>query len=123
MSAEDLTEEFKKLPDTDVSASPDAKAKKEEEAIFSGEYDEDAKRQDHRRLQGIKNIAYYAILILVVIGVGLVIMLAVVWFWHLLAPHKVRWLEPIEIDHVQSLLFSGSLASALTMMGTKFLRF
>lgn len=62
-------------------------------------------------LQGVKHIAYFvpwAILVMVL-----------VWLWHIIGPPSARWLDKDEISHVQSLLFSGAISALATVIATK----
>lgn len=103
----------REIPDDDVAApNPDSNAGKEQAAIFEDDYAEDGRRQTHKREQGIKNIAYYATAALVWGGIVLIVGLSGVWAAHMLLPSNWRWLTPAEIDHIQALLFSGSLSAA-----------
>jgi len=114
--------DLRKIPDPPVqSDSTDRAATQEQKAILGESYEEDRRRQDHHRTQGIKNVAYYGLAALVWFGVLLILMVATVWAFHILAPEHWRWLGKDEIDRLQGLLFSSSLAAAVTLIGKKVL--
>jgi hypothetical protein len=62
-------------------------------------------------MYSIRQVAY------VLPFLGLVML--VVWLWHLLAPVGYRWLPTDEINHLQALLFSGSISALATAIATK----
>lgn len=103
------------------NVSSDSEATKEKAAIESDAYEQDGRKQDHRRQQGIKNIVFYASAGLVWFGLFLLIATVSVWAWHLVVPPCLRWLSKEELDHIQSLLFSGALSAAITLLGKKIL--
>jgi hypothetical protein len=104
-----------------VQSNPDSNANKENDAIISDAYAHDAKRQGHKRDQGIKNVGYYATATLIWGGVILISVTTGIWADHVLMPKQMRWLSPDEVNHVQSLLFSSALSAALTLLGKKIL--
>jgi hypothetical protein len=62
-------------------------------------------------MRGVRVIAY------IVPFLGLAMIL--VWLWHLLLPASYRWLSEGEINHLQSLLFSGAISALATAIATK----
>jgi hypothetical protein len=62
-------------------------------------------------MSGVRIIAY------IVPFLGLAMIL--VWLWHLLLPPSYRWLSDAEINHLQSLLFSGAISALATAIATK----
>lgn len=109
------------LPDVDQGGGDDSLAKKERAAIQGDDYEEDGKKQDHRRNQGLKNVAYYGMYCLMWFGILLLITFVSIWAYHILSPSCWHWLPKEGIDHIQTILFSGALSAALTLLGKKVL--
>lgn len=112
--------EIKNIPEVAPGVVKDSKAQREETAILAHDYEDDGRRADHRRQQGVKQVAYYVLCAGVVVGVLAITAIAGVWLWHILTPW--RWLSPDEIDHVQSILLSGALSAAITLLGSKVIK-
>ena len=118
----DLKEGIRSIPNEPIPPPDvDSAASKEQQAILSFSYEDDAKRRHHKRDQGIKDIAYYATCGLVTVGVAIIGVSSLIWAWHLLMPPPWRWLQPADIEKLQGLLFSGALSAALTLLGRKIL--
>jgi hypothetical protein len=109
------------IPDIESAPRPDSDATREFQAIITDSYEDDARRQDHGRSQGLKNVGYWATVALIAGGVLLIIVMTGIWAWHMLLPPCRRWLSHDEVEHLQSLLFSGALSAALTVLGKKVL--
>jgi hypothetical protein len=62
-------------------------------------------------LRGVRVVAF----LLPFLGFAMLL----VWVIHIAAPDSWRWLPPTEINHLQSLLFSGAISALATAIATK----
>ncbi len=62
-------------------------------------------------LRGARHVAY----VVPFFGLGMV----AVWLWHVTASVSYRWLSADEINHLQSLIFSGAISALVTAIATK----
>lgn len=116
-------EPLKDIPDIDSEVGEqDSDARKEADAIRLDEYEDDRKKQDHRRQQGLKNVVFWVLAAMVCFGAAGLLMIAGVWLIHVIGWHEWRWLTEVEIDHVETLLFSGAISAAVTLLGAKLFR-
>jgi len=122
-SSDNTNGTIKDIPDVDAGVEEqDSAAKKEQDAIFSDEYEEDRKRQDHLRQQRLKNTVFWVLCGMVSFGAFGLLFLGTVWLIHAIAPVGWRWLSQGEFEHIQTLLFSGSISAAITLLGSKLFR-
>ena len=101
------------VPESDET---DGNSKTERRVVYSDEYDQDSRKQEHRRTQGIKNWSYWALLVSVGFGMLVIFSVVVVWLIHVLAPEHCRWLSQDEVQYIKTILFSGALSASITML-------
>lgn len=99
MSASQLNEliqpEMARPTDTENS-------KKESKALYGG---------DERRLEGLKEVMHWAILLTVRIASLTLLLLFLIRIYHLAMPEGWLWLEPDRMQKIDSILFSGFLGA------------
>lgn len=90
-------------------------AKLESQAFAEGNYDKIAAQKKHQRQQSFHTHIHYWVLIFIwVIGL-IVIASAIVWSWHMLTPVGYHFLNPTQIDKLQT-SFLISVVSGVTAL-------
>jgi hypothetical protein len=103
-----------------VSALPDDKGAKEAVALANNTLEDESKRNDHKRREGIRDHAKWGAVTLFWIFVVLVIFSIFAFAFHLLMPVAWHWLSLDQQDKIKTILFSGALASVATGYSKKY---
>lgn len=93
---------------TDPTRDPQAEA--EAQAINSGDYTQYVRQREYERGEKFRDVASWIAMVTAVLLSGALLAAAMVWFWHLLAPAYLRFLEEEQLSEIQTVLFSGLLA-------------
>lgn len=101
----------------------DDKSVSEAHSIAAGSLEEDAARNDHRRNESFRNAVSWATLIIFWLAVVAIVIAGVCWFWHLMTPEKLHFLEPRQSEKVGSLLLGGVMSNAVSAYAKKRLGF
>lgn len=101
---------MKKIPTPQFNLTNDDKsAAKEAESFANEDLDKTAKINDHNRKERFKNhLGTAALIIFWIIVVSFSIM-ALIWVYHLISPEKMHFLTPLQIDKLQTILFSAAV--------------
>lgn len=79
----------------------------EAESFSNEELEQVAKKNEHGRREGAKNIFHYGnILLLIVVFTGIIISVLVMFF-HWVSPQQWHFLLPNQIDTIKTILFSA----------------
>lgn len=99
----------------------DESANREAAAFGQGNLEEEARRNEHNRRERLRfHIGWAAVWLfwMAVIGVG---GMALVWFYHLIAPMAWHWLSVEQVSKIQGMLFSGVVASVIPVYAKKYI--
>lgn len=65
---------------------------------------------------------YGVVLVTATLALSLLFLASLVsWSWHYIGPSKCHWLTPIQLDKIQSVLFSGGMGAILSSIVQKHL--
>ncbi|MEM8985887.1 MAG: hypothetical protein AAGC95_04110 [Pseudomonadota bacterium] len=104
--------------------NPDNRAELEEAAV--GEQQQlpdltnDAQQSEHYRREKIRNHIGHASLLGVWLAWSIGVVAVVIWTWHLLAPSEWRYLEDVQIDRLESILFGVVITALVSAFGRKY---
>ncbi|MCG5526890.1 MULTISPECIES: hypothetical protein [Halorhodospira] len=91
-------------------SSFDPLSRREAEAFQNEDYEDIVLQGETARGERFREVAnWIAIIGATLIGSALILS-ALVWFWHLLAPPCLHYLEEGQVTQIQTVLFSGLLA-------------
>jgi hypothetical protein len=89
-------------------------ALKEAKQLSSGrtlqELEEDAKRAEHARDQGFRDLFEKLVKAGMLGAFGAVMLMGAAWIWHLITPENWQWLSEQQIDHIQGMVTGGVIA-------------
>lgn len=100
---------FISLPPVLLPKIDDDKAEQEAASIGNGSLEEDAAKKEHGRDQRFKEHFSCAALIIMWLSLTIVSLMAFIWAYHFLTPW--HFLDHTQVDKIQSMLFSGIIAS------------
>lgn len=106
-----------------VSVAADEKSVSEAHSIAAGSLEADAARNDHLRNESFRNAVSWATLIMFWLAVGAIIAAGISWFWHLMTPDRLHFLEPRQSEKIGSLLLGGVMSNAVSAYAKKRLGF
>lgn len=115
--AGDLTEEIKPEP---VPSEANHLADKEAGALESGHLKRDAAKRDHGRKQGLRDHLVWGIKFLFWLVLFIVAVMIAIWSYHLLAPSCWHFLSSVQLEKIQTILFSGVTAAAISGVSKKY---
>jgi len=95
----------------------------EAHSLAAGSLEEDAAKNDHRRNESFRNAVSWATLIIFWLAVVAIVVAGVCWFWHLMTPDWLHFLEPRQSEKIGSLLLGGVMSNAVSGYAKKRLGF
>jgi hypothetical protein len=108
------------IPDVkNESEEADQKAFNEAAAIASGDLETEAAKNEHVRTQRFRDhfaggmITVFWIILVCIIVMGLI------WFWHLITPNVWHFLTPPQTEKIGTLLFGGAISAFVAKYAEK----
>lgn len=105
---------MKEIPLITPSSESDKNATKEAEYIANEVLEEKAKINAHNRRENFKDNLYWGVIILFWIIIVFLIIMGVIWAYHLVTPIKYHFLLDEQVNKIQTILFSASLVKIST---------
>ena len=97
-------------------------AKAFEEGSYLDDLEQDRKTNNHRRREDALNEISSAFRRLIRGVVFAMLLVILVWFYHLITPTCWHWLEEDRISYIKDLMFSGALSAAVTFFSSNLLK-
>ncbi len=99
----------------------DSSAIKESQAIAAGDLEGEARKNAHERGEKIKNHVSRAAVMFFWFAIIILFIMAFSWSWHLLTPIEWHYLADEKVNQIQTIIFSGALASIVPAYAKKYL--
>jgi uncharacterized membrane protein YcjF (UPF0283 family) len=110
----------KNIPIPQPSKEIDLLAEREASAIETGNYEQEARKNEHYRRERFQNHLGYAAIILFWLAVFALILMATCWIWHIVAPEQWHFLTAQQISSIQNMLFSATIAKFIPQIAKKY---
>ena len=105
----------------DGSSEPDKEAKQEFAEYKDQRLEQEARRLQHRRREGVRQQVHVGALLLIWLAIIVSAGMLVTWGFHLLAPEGYHYLSPDQYDELKNVLFSALLAAFVSEYAKKVL--
>ena len=110
-----------KIKPEQIPSEENGLANAEAKALAEGEdLKKDAEKREHGRKQELKDILVLGIKFFFWLFLIVVVVMSLTWVFHLLTPEGWHYLCPEQIDKIQTMLFSGITAAALSGVAKRY---
>ncbi len=101
--------------------APDERALQEANSYAQGSLEEEAKKNEHNRRERLRYHMGCAAVVLFWMAVLGVTAMGIAWFWHMVTPIPLHYLEEAQVNKIQGMLFSGVVASVIPVYAKKYM--
>ena len=84
----------------------------EQQEFADDKLEKEARKLQHHRREGIRNIVHQSAMILIMVSVLILLLMMVIWAWHVLTPWG--YLTEERLEDLRNMLFSGALAALVS---------
>lgn len=111
---------MKIIPKPTLSSGDDKEAMKESEYFDDADYDGISKKNEHERKEKFKKHLGVAAILIFWGAVASLLMMAAFWVYHLISPSAWHFLNQIQLDKIQTILFSATLVKIVGEFSKKY---
>jgi predicted histidine transporter YuiF (NhaC family) len=97
-----------------ASGNSDTKAVNEAAALAVGDLENDAAKNEHGRTEKFRDHVALAILVVFWLAVIGICIAGLFWFWHLVVPDQLHFLNSMQVDRIGSILTGGAITTFIS---------
>ena len=94
MTMADDRREVPHIVSSSIVSEPDKRAAELESAGFEGRIRKEARRLQHHRREGVRNLVHQGAQALIMVAIAILVIMVATWGWHLHSSRKPSLLKP-----------------------------